>query len=129
MSSNEYTLDFVIPAGPTGPVGPSGVSSLCYVQFADSTSTGNMLIGTSTILPITSTDYIVSPNTIQINSPGYYEIVFCGKINRNTANKQIDVHVIMEELLQKCLVCMDSGQMDLKLFIFLKQVFSILKIQ
>ena len=71
-SNNEYLLDFVIPAGPTG---PAGLVSLCYVQFDNTSSVGNMTINTNTILSINSTDY-----TITINNPGYYEITFCGKL-------------------------------------------------
>lgn len=91
QSSNEYRLDFVIPAGPIGPTGPSGLSSLCYVRFNDATSTGDMTIKTNRLFPDNSTDYTISGNTIIINQMGNYEITFCGIIDMNTANKIISV--------------------------------------
>ena len=90
-SNNEYRLDFTIPAGPTG---PAGLPSLCYVSFDDTTSTGNMIIGTDRIFPSSSTDYTINSNTIMINQTGIYEITFCGRIGRNTANKIIEVKLI-----------------------------------
>ena len=90
-SSNEYRLDFVIPAGPTGPTGPTGLSSLCCVKFEDTTSTGNMTIGSNKIFPDSSTDYTIGSNIITINQTGNYELTFCGIIDINTANKIITV--------------------------------------
>lgn len=97
QSNGEYILDFVIPAGPTGPIGPSGISSLCYANFNNATSVGNMTINTNIILPINSIDYTITSNTIHINQPGYYEITFCGKIDINTANKIIDVKLMCDK--------------------------------
>lgn len=98
-SNSDYELDFVIPSGPTGPTGPAGLSSLCYIRFNNTTSVGDMTVNTNTILPTNSTDYTVTSNTININKSGYYEITICGKIDRNTANKEINVK----------LMCNDSG--------------------
>lgn len=95
MRSNmEYTLDFVIPAGPTGPMGPTGVTNLCFIKFADSSNVGNMSIDTNIILPTNTSSYTVTSNTVTINETGYYEITFCGKIDRNPANKRIDVNLM-----------------------------------
>lgn len=91
QASNEYRLDFVIPAGPTGPTGPTGLPSLCYVKFDDTSSTGNMAISSNRIFPAGSTDYTIGSNTITINQTGNYEITFCGIIDMNTTNKIITV--------------------------------------
>ena len=95
-SNGEYILDFVIPSGPTGPTGPAGLSSLCYVNFEDTVSAGDMATDTNIVLPLNSTDYTIGSNTIRINQPGYYEITFCGKIDMNSANKEIDVKLIWD---------------------------------
>lgn len=97
-ASNEYRLDFVIPRGATGPTGPSGLSSLCYVEFDDTTTTGNMAVAENRIFPSSSTDYTVDSNTVTINQTGNYEITFCGRIGRNTANKIIDVQLMCNRL-------------------------------
>lgn len=69
-SNDEYILDFVIPAGPTGPTGPSGLPSLCYVNFDEATTVGNMLVNTSTILPTSSNNYTITSDTVSINQRG-----------------------------------------------------------
>lgn len=92
MNSNqEYVLDFVIPAG------QPGLSSLCFVKFNNATSAGNVSINSNITLPSTSTDYRLDSNSVTINEAGYYEITFCGKINRNSANQEIHVNLRQDD--------------------------------
>ena len=93
---NDYTLDFVIPSGPTGPTGPAGLPSLCFVKFADITSSGNMTIDETKIFPNGTSDYVVTSDTVTIQESGNYEVTFCGKIDTNSANTVVEVKLMGE---------------------------------
>lgn len=81
MSDNteDYVLNFVIPAGETGPTGPMGPKlPICYVNYNTSNNDKNLTINNAEMFN-SNGEFSVNDDILTVN-PGTYEITFCGKI-------------------------------------------------
>ena len=87
-----HHLTFYIPKGDkgdTGPQGPAGLGNgataydaVIFANYNNSTLSNPLTIKEETLIP-DSTDVFTIPNTtdIEVNIPGIYEIMLCGKIS------------------------------------------------
>lgn len=85
MDTNEYALNFVIPAGPTG---PQPVSDVCFVSYSEVRNTGNLPVQSNKILPNSSTSFQIGTDSVTI-SKGVYELTFCGFIEKSVLSDQV----------------------------------------
>lgn len=105
MKENErnYTLDFLIPAGPTGatgpkgiegptgPTGPASLSSLIFTEFSSRNKNGDLEILKNIILPTNSNVFIPKANEIDIDEIGNYEFTVSGIIEGLTKGEVVSI--------------------------------------